>query len=48
MTIKDAIRIAECVAVDYSGMTEDEVKEMDEALDLIFRCAREKAKEETT
>lgn len=48
MTIKDAIRIAECVEIDYSGMTENEVKEMDEALDVIFSCAREKAKEETT
>ncbi|WP_407461649.1 hypothetical protein [Methanobrevibacter sp.] len=46
MTIKDAIKIAECVEVDYSGMTEEEIEQMDNALDVIFKCARDKAKEE--
>lgn len=44
--LRKAIRIAECVAVDYSGMTQDEINEMDDALDVIFRCARKKAKED--
>ena len=38
--IRDAIRKSECVDVDYSDMTKEEIKELDDALDLIFACAR--------
>lgn len=38
--IRDAIRKSECVEIDYSGMSSDEVQELDDALDLIFACAR--------
>lgn len=43
--LRKAIRIAECVAVDYSGMSNDEVNDLDASLDLIFKIARLIAKE---
>lgn len=38
--IRKAIKRAECMEIDYSGMSADEVEELDNALDLIFACAR--------
>ena len=38
--IRKAIKRAECIEIDYSGMSSDEVQELDDALDLIFACAR--------
>ena len=38
--IRKAIKRAECMEIDYSGMSSDEVQELDDALDLIFACAR--------
>lgn len=38
--IRNAIKRAECMEIDYSGMSSDEVQELDDALDLIFACAR--------
>ena len=38
--IRNAIKRAECIEIDYSGMSSDEVQELDDALDLIFACAR--------
>lgn len=46
--LRKAIKIAECVDVDYSGMSNDEINDLDASLDLIFKIARLIAKEETT
>ena len=42
--VKKAIKKAECFEIDYSGMTEDEVYELDCALDTVFQAAKEYAK----
>ena len=44
--IREAIRKAECVEFDHSGMSDQEIKELDDALDLIFTCARFLSQEE--
>ena len=38
--LRKAYKIAENVSVDYSGMTPEEIKELDDALDTIFKLAR--------
>ena len=46
MTLIEAIKKTECLEVDYDGMgfeTQEEVEEFDNALDLIFKAAREVA-----
>lgn len=43
MTIKEAIKKAECVDVDYGSRTPEEIEELDEALDIIFASARKLA-----
>lgn len=40
MTLKEAIKRAECIEIDYSGMTEEEVEELDTAIDKIFEAAK--------
>ena len=40
MTLKEAIKRAECIEIDYSGMTEKEVEELDTAIDKIFEAAK--------
>lgn len=40
MTLREALKIAECVEIDYSGMTEEEVEELDTAIDKIFEAAK--------
>lgn len=40
MTLERALKIAECINLDYSGMDEKEIKETDEAIDKIFEYAR--------
>jgi len=39
MTLKDAITIAQNMEVDYSGKTEEQVEELDEAIEMIFEAA---------
>lgn len=39
--LRAAYKVAENVNVDYSGMTPEEIKELDDALDIIFTIARE-------
>ena len=43
--LEEAIRNAECVSVDYEDADEEEIAQIDDALDIIFRVAREKLKE---
>ena len=38
--VLNAIKKAECFEIDYSGMTEDEVYELDNAIDLVFKAAK--------
>lgn len=40
MTLKEAIKRAECFEIDYSGMTEEEVEELDTAIDKVFEAAK--------
>lgn len=40
MTLKEAIKKAECIEIDYSGMTEEEVEELDTAIDKVFEAAK--------
>lgn len=35
-----AIKRAECFEIDYSGMSEDEVQELDNAIDTVFKAAK--------
>lgn len=42
--ITAAIKRAECFEVDYSGMTEEEINELDYAIDTVFAAAKEYAK----
>ena len=44
MTLMDAIKKTECIEVDYSNMDEVEIAEFDEALDMVFKAARDMAK----
>ena len=39
--LRRAYEIAENVSVDYTGMTPEEIKELDDALDIIFKLAKE-------
>lgn len=43
--LEDALKIAECIDVDYGNKTKEEIKEIDDSLDIIFSIAREKLKE---
>jgi hypothetical protein len=47
MTISQALKIAENFEIDYKGMTEAEVEEMDEAVDKVFEYAKKYVKERT-
>ena len=38
--VLQAIKRAECVEIDYSGMKEDEVVELDNAIDTVFAAAK--------
>ena len=38
--LRKAYKIAENVSVDYDGMTPEEIKELDDALDTVFKLAR--------
>lgn len=38
--LRKAYKIAENVSVDYDGMTPEEIKEIDDALDIIFKLAK--------
>lgn len=38
--VLQAIKRAECFEVDYNGMTEDEVVELDNAIDTVFAAAK--------
>lgn len=38
--VLQAIKRAECFEIDYSGMTEDEVVELDNAIDTVFAAAK--------
>ena len=40
--LRAAYKIAENVSVDYNGMTPQEIKELDDALDTVFTLAKEK------
>lgn len=40
MTLKEAIKRAECFEIDYSGITEEEVEELDTAIDKVFEAAK--------
>lgn len=40
MTLKEAIKRAECFEIDYNGMTEEEVEELDRAIDKVFEAAK--------
>ena len=35
-----AIKRSECFEIDYSGMTDDEVSELDNAIDTVFAAAK--------
>ena len=37
--LRDQLKIAESVSVDYGGMTPEEIKELDDALDTVFKLA---------
>jgi hypothetical protein len=39
MTLEAALKIAECINLDYGKMDEDEIDEMDEAVDMVFAAA---------
>ena len=43
--LEEAIKITECISIDYEDADEEEIAQIDDALDLIFRVAREKLKE---
>lgn len=43
--LKKAIQLTECISIDYEDRSEEEINELDDALDVIFGCAREKLKE---
>ena len=38
--LRKQLKIAENVSVDYSGMTPEEIKELDDSLDTVFKLAR--------
>lgn len=40
MDLKEAIKKSECVDIDYGDRTPEEIKELDEALDVVFAVAR--------
>lgn len=42
--LSQAIKTAECFSVDYGDMSAEEIQKMDDALELIFQCARIMAK----
>ena len=46
--LRRAYKIAENVSVDYRDMTPEEVEELDDALDIIFKLARLKIEEAET
>ena len=46
--LRRAYKIAENVSVDYKDMTPEEVEELDDALDIIFKLARLKIEEAET
>lgn len=43
--LKEAIQLTECISIDYEDADEEEIKKIDDALDVIFGCARERLKE---
>ena len=43
--LKKAIQLTECISIDYEDRSEEEINELDDALDVIFGCARERLKE---
>lgn len=43
--LKEAIQLTECISIDYEDRTKEEIEELDDALDVIFGCARERLKE---
>ena len=45
MKLKEAIQLTECISIDYEDADEEEIAQIDDALDIIFRVAREKLKE---
>jgi len=47
MTLTKALKIADCFEIDYSGMSERDVEELDEAIDKIFTYARKWIDERT-
>lgn len=38
--LRKQLKIAENVSVNYDGMTPEEIKELDDALDTVFKLAR--------
>lgn len=48
MDLKEAIKKSECVDVDYGDRTPEEIKELDEALDVVFSVARRVARANQT
>ena len=40
--LRRAYKIAENVSVNYDGMTPEEIKELDDALDTVFTLAKQK------
>lgn len=46
--LRKAYKIAKNVSVDYKDMTPEEVEELDDALDIIFKLARLKIEEAET
>lgn len=40
--LRKAYKLAENVSVDYDGMTPEEIKELDDALDTVFTLAKQK------
>lgn len=46
-TLAEAIRNAECLELDYGDMDEDEITELDDALDVIFGFCKKYLKDNT-
>lgn len=39
--LRKAYKLAEGVSVDYDGMTPEEIRQLDDALDIVFKLARD-------
>ena len=47
LTLEKALKIAECMEIDYGNMKEEEIEELDEAIDKIWSTARSFLTEKT-